>query len=505
MAVVTRPAIKMAVAPGAAAANASALDAAESAAQAAASASSAAGSDEGSAANAAAAEASAAAALTSENNAETAETNAQTAQAAAESARDAAIAAQGAAETAEGNAASSAATATTQAGIATTQAGNAASSASDAADSAAAADASADAAAASAASIDPAFLLNRANHTGTQSADTLTDGTTNKAFLATERTKLAGVAPGATANSSDATLLARANHTGTQLASTISDFSEAVDDRVGAFIVAGSNITVTYNDGANTLTIASTAAGVSDGDKGDVTVSGSGATWTIDNDAVSNAKLANMAQNTIKGRVTASTGDPEDLTAAQARTILNIENGAEVNDWVVLASGTVSSAASLDFTGLSTTYRAYQIVVTQFVSASDNVLLYLRTSDDNGSSFDAGAADYHHLRMGSLTSAPSTVVGGGSAGDAQILIANTGTGAGEAIDAKITIYDPARSALNTRVQWESASSNATAGALTLFNGCGQRAAAEANNAVRLLFSTGNIASGFYTLYGLRAA
>lgn len=38
-----------------------------------------------------------------------------------------------------------------------------------------------------------ANLKDRANHTGTQSADTLTDGTTNKAFLATERTKLAAL------------------------------------------------------------------------------------------------------------------------------------------------------------------------------------------------------------------------------------------------------------------------------------------------------------------------
>jgi hypothetical protein len=63
--------------------------------------------------------------------------------------------------------------------------------------------------------------LARANHTGTQSADTLTDGTTNKAFLATERTKLTGIATGATANATDAQLRDRSTHTGTQAAATI--------------------------------------------------------------------------------------------------------------------------------------------------------------------------------------------------------------------------------------------------------------------------------------------
>jgi len=56
-----------------------------------------------------------------------------------------------------------------------------------------------------------ATAIQRANHTGTQSADTLTDGTINKAFLATERTKLAGIATGATANQSDATTNAAIN------------------------------------------------------------------------------------------------------------------------------------------------------------------------------------------------------------------------------------------------------------------------------------------------------
>ncbi len=96
-----------------------------------------------------------------------------------------------------------------------------------------------------------------ASDTGTDAVLTVADGTNPGLMTSANFTKLAGVATGATANSSDATLLARANHTGTQTASTISDFSEAVDDRVASLLVAGSNITLTYNDVANTLTVAS--------------------------------------------------------------------------------------------------------------------------------------------------------------------------------------------------------------------------------------------------------
>lgn len=110
------------------------------------------------------------------------------------------------------------------------------------------------------------------------SAVTVPPATTSSAgtMSADDKTKLDGIATGATANSSDATLLNRANHTGTQLASTISNFSEATDDRVAALLVAGTNITLTYNDGANTLTIDS-AGGGGGGGSGTVTsVSGTG-------------------------------------------------------------------------------------------------------------------------------------------------------------------------------------------------------------------------------------
>ena len=55
---------------------------------------------------------------------------------------------------------------------------------------------------------------------------------------------------------------------------------------------------------------------------GDVTSTGDGAT-VIATDAVTNAKLANMATATFKGRTTAGTGDPEDLSATQATALLN--------------------------------------------------------------------------------------------------------------------------------------------------------------------------------------
>lgn len=45
----------------------------------------------------------------------------------------------------------------------------------------------------------------------------------------------------------------------------------------------------------------------------------------IDNDAITNAKLANVNAATIKGRVTAGSGDPEDLTVAQVKTLLGFQ------------------------------------------------------------------------------------------------------------------------------------------------------------------------------------
>ncbi len=72
-----------------------------------------------------------------------------------------------------------------------------------------------------------------------------------------------------------------------------------------------------------TLPVGGGGGGVTDGDKGDITVSGSGASWAIDAGVVTLGKLASIATDSFLGRDTAGTGSPEVLTPAQATALLS--------------------------------------------------------------------------------------------------------------------------------------------------------------------------------------
>jgi len=77
------------------------------------------------------------------------------------------------------------------------------------------------------------------------------------------------------------------------------------------------------------LDLGQSSGGLTDTDYGDITVSGSGTIMTIDDDAVTYAKIQNIVgNNVLLGNNAGAGGVVSELTAAQVRSILNVEDGA---------------------------------------------------------------------------------------------------------------------------------------------------------------------------------
>lgn len=198
------------------------------------------------------------------------------------------------------------------------------------------------------------------------------------------------------------------------------------------------------------------------------------------------------------------------LTAGNGITLTDGGAGSTMtiagNSWVKISSTTASSSASVSFTNLSATYRVYMVVLYNLLPGTTATDLYLRTSANNGSSYDSGASNYNVEYIGS---ANGSWGGGGTTADTQIKISANGatyqqtTAAPSSLNGFVYIHNPSASSrcwVTADIMFFNTSNSFFARGLS----GGYRDSAAAVNAIEFLMSSGNIASGTFTLYGLLA-
>jgi hypothetical protein len=177
--------------------------------------------------------------------------------------------------------------------------------------------------------------------------------------------------------------------------------------------------------------------------------------------------------------------------------------GGSGGAWVKISSVSASASASVSFTGLSSTYAAYVVVIGNLVPATDGANLLMRTDENGGASYDAGASDYRYSYI-SLLDNGATPGGARSAGATAMQLSDTIGNAGEENVSGFVYLHHTAGTRGFTSNW-SLGRYDTGGSYRADIGGGTRVSVTtAIDAVQFLMSAGNITSGAFTLYGLTA-
>jgi len=175
---------------------------------------------------------------------------------------------------------------------------------------------------------------------------------------------------------------------------------------------------------------------------------------------------------------------------------------------VLLDTKTASASATIELVGMNANYDLCLCVGTGLLPATDGVQMILRTGA--AGSYSSGTNDYSY--------GLKATEGSGAVWSADALISDTthtdiimsdstggqrcGFNAGERGDWTVWIYNPSNTDANKYVSFIGHYGNTAGVPVFVNNGLGVRLATAAIDGIQLLYSSGNIASGTASLYGV---
>ena len=152
-----------------------------------------------------------------------------------------------------------------------------------------------------------------------------------------------------------------------------------------------------------------------------------------------------------------------------------------------------SSTADLQITDIPSTAISLDVIITNLVPVSDGTAFYMRTSSDNGSSFDSTAGDYSYT--GRFLNSTASYGYNSSASAAFIYLGHqaAGSSANENLNYRVRLFRPGNAGNFTKILNDCIGYTSTPFTGGGFGG-GVRESAGKVNAVQFYMSSGNIAS-----------
>jgi hypothetical protein len=162
-----------------------------------------------------------------------------------------------------------------------------------------------------------------------------------------------------------------------------------------------------------------------------------------------------------------------------------------------------SGVSSVDFTsGIDGTYNAYQLMISDLKTASDDVQIFIRTGDPTEGGFYSN--NYGRASIGRDSAGSTQVASGNGSGNlgVNITIPNLGNASDECLNA--TAYIGKTTQTDThKLIYGQASYVQSNGGFNLSNFCGgQQNQVRAIDRIQVIASSGNIDRGNFTLFGV---